>query len=454
MKVFVAGASGAIGRPLVRQLVAAGHEVTGTTRREERAEAIRAAGATAVVCDVFDAAALEAAVDGGARPRSSSTQLTSLPEESTTAQEDPSTRRPTGCASEGDAQPDRGRAGGRRAAATSPQSIAFLYAPEGDWVKDEDAPPFDRRARRPSARAVEAMVATSSEVLGSRGDRGLVLRYGQFYGPGTYYAADGGRSAEEVREAPLPDRRRGHRHLLLHPRRGRRRARRSPRSTAARRASTTSSTTSPAPHARVAAGLRRGARREAAAPRARSGSRSWSPARSPSNGGRRCAAPRTRRRSASWAGSRATRAGARASARRSADARRPSRIRGVADLDAAKSTLLAELREHSLVIGEVTLSSGAVAQYYVDARRALLRPAGFLAAGELIAAAAVEAGGERRRRPGDGGDPARLRGDRGRRRARAWSASSSAASARSTACSAGSRARSSPAPAASSSRTR
>ena len=62
------------------------------------------------------------------------------------------------------------------------------------------------------------------------------------------------------------------------------------------------------------------------------------------------------------------------------------------DLDAAKRTLLAELREHSLVIGEVTLSSGAVAQYYVDARRTLLRPAGFRAAGELIAAAAVEAG--------------------------------------------------------------
>jgi orotate phosphoribosyltransferase len=67
-------------------------------------------------------------------------------------------------------------------------------------------------------------------------------------------------------------------------------------------------------------------------------------------------------------------------------------MRVVPDLDAARQTLLAELREHSLVIGEVTLSSGAVAQYYVDARRALLRPAGFLAAGELIAAAAVEAG--------------------------------------------------------------
>jgi orotate phosphoribosyltransferase len=62
------------------------------------------------------------------------------------------------------------------------------------------------------------------------------------------------------------------------------------------------------------------------------------------------------------------------------------------DLDAAKRTLIAELREHSLVIGEVTLASGAKARYYVDARRALLRPAGFLAAGELIATAAVEAG--------------------------------------------------------------
>jgi len=64
----------------------------------------------------------------------------------------------------------------------------------------------------------------------------------------------------------------------------------------------------------------------------------------------------------------------------------------MADLDAAKETLLAELREHSLIIGEVTLSSGATAQYYVDARRALLRPTGFLAAGELIAALAAELG--------------------------------------------------------------
>src|SRR5688572_26351960 len=61
-----------------------------------------------------------------------------------------------------------------------------------------------------------------------------------------------------------------------------------------------------------------------------------------------------------------------------------------ADPDSPRTTLLDELREHALVIGEVTLSSGKSAQYYVDAKRALLRPPAFRAAGELIAAEAVE----------------------------------------------------------------
>ncbi len=64
------------------------------------------------------------------------------------------------------------------------------------------------------------------------------------------------------------------------------------------------------------------------------------------------------------------------------------------ELDRARQTLLAQLREHALVIGDVTLSSGQQASYYVDARRALLRPEGFLAAGQLIAAAAREAGAD------------------------------------------------------------
>lgn len=64
------------------------------------------------------------------------------------------------------------------------------------------------------------------------------------------------------------------------------------------------------------------------------------------------------------------------------------------DLAAAKDTLLAVLQEHSLVLGEVTLASGATAQYYVDARRTLMRPDGFHAAGELIAARATELGAQ------------------------------------------------------------
>jgi orotate phosphoribosyltransferase len=58
----------------------------------------------------------------------------------------------------------------------------------------------------------------------------------------------------------------------------------------------------------------------------------------------------------------------------------------------ARERLFAELREHALVIGEVTLTSGAKAQYYVDAKRAILLPAGFKALGELVAAEVAERG--------------------------------------------------------------
>jgi orotate phosphoribosyltransferase len=58
----------------------------------------------------------------------------------------------------------------------------------------------------------------------------------------------------------------------------------------------------------------------------------------------------------------------------------------------ARATLVAQLREHALVIGEVRLTSGAVAQYYVDAKRAILLPAGFRALGDLVRAEAERAG--------------------------------------------------------------
>ena len=61
-------------------------------------------------------------------------------------------------------------------------------------------------------------------------------------------------------------------------------------------------------------------------------------------------------------------------------------------MSGARERLVAELREHALVIGEVTLTSGRTAQYYVDAKRAILRPEGFLALGELVAEEAAARG--------------------------------------------------------------
>jgi nucleoside-diphosphate-sugar epimerase len=198
MKVFVAGASGAIGKPLVRQLVAAGHEVTGTTRHPERAEEIRAGGATAVVCDVLDRAALEAAVKAAA-PEVVVNQLTSLPEDFNPRKIDygPTNRvREEG----GDSLMAAALASGARRYVT--QSIAFIYAPEGDWVKDEEARPYED-APPPFDAGARAMLGHERMVLGTEGIEGLVLRYGQFYGPGTYYAP-GGSIAKQVSKRMFP----------------------------------------------------------------------------------------------------------------------------------------------------------------------------------------------------------------------------------------------------------
>lgn len=198
MKVFVAGASGAIGKPLMRQLVAAGHEVTGTTRREDRAAEIREAGATAVVCDVFDQAGLAAAV-AAAGPEVVVNQLTSLPEDYNPRSIDyePTNR----VREEGGANlMQAALAGGARRYVT--QSIAFIYAPEGDRVKDEGARPFED-APPPFDKGARAILAHEREVLGTDGIDGLVLRYGQFYGPGTYYASSGS-IAKQVAKRMLP----------------------------------------------------------------------------------------------------------------------------------------------------------------------------------------------------------------------------------------------------------
>ena len=199
MRVFVAGASGVIGGPLIPRLVAAGHEVTGMTRREERAEKIRAAGAKAVLCDAFDAAALEVAVKDAA-PDAVVNQLTSLPQRydprKASFYEETNRVRSEG----GHNLVEAARAAGARRFVT--QSISFLYAPVGDWVKDEEARPFDD-APGHFGPAVQVMLEHEREVVESPDFEGLVLRYGQFYGPGTYFARDG-HLGREVRRRRFP----------------------------------------------------------------------------------------------------------------------------------------------------------------------------------------------------------------------------------------------------------
>lgn len=187
MKVFVAGASGAIGRPLVRQLLAAGHEVTGMTRREQNAEAIRAAGAAAVVCDAFDAAGLESAVREAA-PEVVIHELTALPHRLDPKAKDalaPTNRLRT----EGTRNliAAAKAAGARRLIA---ESVAFFYVPEGDWVKAEDAPAF-ADVPGPFGEAGKALADLERQVTGTERLEGIVLRYGWLYGLGTYYGREG-----------------------------------------------------------------------------------------------------------------------------------------------------------------------------------------------------------------------------------------------------------------------
>lgn len=198
MKVFVAGASGAIGRRLVPKLVQAGHEVTGMTRSEAGAEGIRAAGATAAVCDVFNAEQLTQALQAAA-PHAVVHQLTALPESFDVRKIDygPTNRVRT--------EGTRNLVAGARAAGAQrmvAQSISFMYAPEGGWVKDESAPIFTG-APEPFGSAARATEDMERQVVGAEGIDGLVLRYGFFYGPGTYYASDGN-LAEETRRRRQP----------------------------------------------------------------------------------------------------------------------------------------------------------------------------------------------------------------------------------------------------------
>jgi nucleoside-diphosphate-sugar epimerase len=186
LKVFVAGATGVLGRPLVAALVAAGHEVTGTSRTAARAASVDAAGGRGVVCDALDRAAVLRAVHDAA-PEVVIHQLTALRgrfadlrkgSEATNRLRREGTRYLVEAAV---------AAGARRVIA---ESIAFLYAPRGPLVVGEDAPVWSS-APEPAGSMLGALRELEQIVTGTNGIEGVVLRYGALYGPGTWYAADG-----------------------------------------------------------------------------------------------------------------------------------------------------------------------------------------------------------------------------------------------------------------------
>jgi nucleoside-diphosphate-sugar epimerase len=200
MRVFLAGATGAIGRRLVPLLLAAGHEVTGTTRSRERVEQLRSAGAEPVVVDAFDAAALAQAV-ADARPDAVIHQLTSIPPRIDPRKMERDFATNDRLRTEGTAN----LVAAARAAGVErliAQSVAFFYAPgpPGTVHDEDDALLSEERAPGPVKRSTKALASLERTVLDASG---TVLRYGYFYGPGSAIARDGS-TGQAVAKRQLP----------------------------------------------------------------------------------------------------------------------------------------------------------------------------------------------------------------------------------------------------------
>jgi nucleoside-diphosphate-sugar epimerase len=195
VRIFLAGASGAIGRRLTPLLLAAGHSVTGTTRSAGKAADLKARGAAAVVVDVFDAEALRRAVVS-ARPDVVIHQLTDLPQVFDQERFRASLVSNARLRIEGTANLVSAAlaAGARRLIA---QSIAFAYA-EGPEPHPEGDPLVSAEGQSLGAVSARGVRALEDAVVNARGIEGLVLRYGRLYGPGTWYKAANGKAPVHV----------------------------------------------------------------------------------------------------------------------------------------------------------------------------------------------------------------------------------------------------------------
>lgn len=180
-RVLLAGAGGTIGRRLAPLLLDAGHDVLGTTRSAARAEALSAAGVEPVVVDVFDAATLAREV-AAVRPEVVVHQLTDLPPGLDPSRMADAITRNARIRDEGTRNLVNAAiaAGAHRLVA---QSIAWAYAPGPELHVEGD--PLDLGAEGSRAITVRGVAALENWTLNSPPLAGVVLRYGQIYGPGT-----------------------------------------------------------------------------------------------------------------------------------------------------------------------------------------------------------------------------------------------------------------------------
>ena len=195
MKIFVAGGTGVVGRPLIAELLAKGHSVVALTRSPEDAPALVERGIEPAIADVFDSDAVKAVLSR-AKPEVVIEQLTALPRTYTRESMSASAPLNTRIRLEGGANvlAAAQAAGVRRYLR---QSIAFWAAP-GPGLADETTPlAFDASP----AVASDARVVTELEyrLLGTPDLEGIALRYGFFYGPGTWFNPDGD-VARQVRQ--------------------------------------------------------------------------------------------------------------------------------------------------------------------------------------------------------------------------------------------------------------
>jgi nucleoside-diphosphate-sugar epimerase len=201
MRIFVAGATGALGRRLVPLLVEGGHQVTGMTRTAGKAAGLRAAGADPVVADALDRDAVLGAVVA-ARPEVVVHQLTALAGMTSMRRFDREFALTNRLRTEGtDHLLEAARAAGARRFVA--QSFAgWPFARVGGPVKTEDDP-LDPDPPAQLRRTLDAIRHLEAAVPGTEGLEGVALRYGGFYGPGTSAGA-GGSILEDLRRRRFP----------------------------------------------------------------------------------------------------------------------------------------------------------------------------------------------------------------------------------------------------------